>query len=155
MIAKQLLIDTIQEAIADTDVFLVEVQVKPDNSIIVELDSDTAVDIDTCADLTRRIEETFDRDVEDYELEVGSAGLTSPFKIRRQYVKNIGNEVEVLTGDGRKLKGVLTEVGDDDFTIAIVKKVKEPGKKRPVIVNEPLKMKFTDNKYVKYLIQFK
>lgn len=55
MIDKQLLIDTIQEAIADTDVFLVEVQVKPDNSIIVELDSDTAVDIDTCADLTRRI----------------------------------------------------------------------------------------------------
>ena len=76
MIDKQLLIDTIQEAIADTDVFLVEVQVKPDNSIIVELDSDTAVDIDPGADLTRRIEETFDRDVEDYELEVGSAGLT-------------------------------------------------------------------------------
>lgn len=155
MIDKQLLIDTIQEAIADTDVFLVEVQVKPDNSIIVELDSDTAVDIDTCADLTHRIEETFDRDVEDYELEVGSAGLTSPFKIRRQYVKNIGNEVEVLTGDGRKLKGVLTEVGDDDFTIEVSRKAKEPGQKRPVIVNEPLKMKFTDNKYVKYLIQFK
>ena len=155
MIDKQLLIDTIQEAIADTDVFLVEVQVKPDNSIIVELDSDTAVDIDTCADLTRRIEETFDRDVEDYELEVGSAGLTSPFKIRRQYVKNIGNEVEVLTGDGRKLKGVLTEVGDDDFTIEVSRKAKEPGQKRPVIVNEPLKMKFTDNNYVKYLIQFK
>ena len=149
MIDKQLLIDTIQEAIADTDVFLVEVQVKPDNSIIVELD------IDTCADLTRRIEETFDRDVEDYELEVGSAGLTSPFKIRRQYVKNIGNEVEVLTGDGRKLKGVLTEVGDDDFTIEVSRKAKEPGQKRPVIVNEPLKMKFTDNKYVKYFIQFK
>ena len=155
MIYNQLLIYTNQEAIADTDVFLVKVQVKPDNSIIVELDSDTAVDIDTCADLTRRIEETFDRDVEDYELEVGSAGLTSPFKIRRQYVKNIGNEVEVLTGDGRKLKGVLTEVGDDDFTIEVSRKAKEPGQKRPVIVNEPLKMKFTDNKYVKYLIQFK
>lgn len=155
MIDKELLKDTVVQAIDGTDLFIVDINVSPANEITVTVDSPTGVDIDRCVAVTRAIEAVFDRDVEDYELEVGSAGLTSPFKIRRQYVKNIGNEVEVLTGDGRKLKGVLTEVGDDDFTIEVSRKAKEPGQKRPVIVNEPLKMKFTDNKYVKYLIQFK
>ena len=97
----------------------------------------------------------FDRDKEVYCVEVGSAGLTSPFKVKGQYEKNIGNKVEVLTKDGRKLKGTLISVGDDDFTIAIAKKVKEPGKKRPVEVEEPETMKMADTKHVIYLIDFK
>lgn len=140
-----------------TDCFPVECTVSADNRITVEIDSDTGVDIDMCARITRAIEAAFDRDVEDYELEVGSSGLTSPLKIKRQYDKNIGNEVEVLTRDGRKLGGVLTAVADDGshFTIEVSKKVKEPGKKRPVIVAEPTELAVADCKYVKYVINFK
>lgn len=155
MIDKQLLTDAIIKEIADTDLFLVDVSINPGNSIVVEIDSMQSVDLDTCARITRAIEAQFDRDVEDYELEVGSSGLTSPFKVRQQYVKNIGNEVEVLTADGRKLKGVLTAVGDEDFTIEIAKKVKVEGKKRPVEVIEPETLQFVATKYVKYSIQFK
>lgn len=155
MIDRQLLTSTVEDAIKDTPVFLVEVKVTPDNSITVELDSPDGLDIDTCADITRKIESVFDRDAEDYALEVGSAGLTSPFKVRGQYLKNIGNQVEVLTKSGVKMKGTLTGVGDDDFTVAIAKKVKEPGAKRPVMVEEPVTMKMDDAKYVKYLIDFK
>lgn len=155
MIDKQLLRNTVEEAIAGSDIFIVDITVSPANSIVVELDSPEGLDIDTCAKITRRIEEVFDRDVEDYELEVGSAGLTAPFKVRGQYLKNVGNEVEVLTRDGRKLHGTLTEVGDDSFTIEIVKKVKEPGAKRPVMVAEPLVIRYDETKTVKYLIQFK
>ena len=108
-----------------------------------------------CVNITRKIESVFDRDVEDYELEVGSAGLTAPFKVRGQYLKNIGNDIEVLTCDGRKLNGVLTEVGDDEFTVEIEKKVKEEGAKRPTLVKEPLTFKFNETKSVKYLINFK
>ena len=97
----------------------------------------------------------FDREVEDYELEVGSAGLTSPFKVRGQYEKNIGNEVEVLSRDGRKLHGVLTEVGETTFTIEIEKKVKPEGAKRPVVVTEPIEFGYDAVKSVKYLINFK
>lgn len=161
MIDKQLLIDTIQEAIADTDVFLVEVQVKPDNSIIVELDSDTAVDIDTCADLTRRIEETFDRDVEDYELEVGSAGITSPMTVRAQFAKNVGNDVEILTRDGRKLHGVLTAVApgdpadrDVDFTVEVLVRVKEPGMKKAEMRRQSVELSSGQCKYVRYDLKF-
>ena len=155
MIDKQKLTDTINEAIKDTPLFLVDVTVTPDNNITVEVDSMESVDIDECVKLTRDIEAVFDRDVEDYQLEVGSAGLTSPFKVKEQYVKNIGNQVEVLTRDGRKFKGTLTAVGDDDFTVAVTKKVKEEGKKRPVEVEEPVVTKVVDTKTVKYLIDFK
>lgn len=155
MIDRQLLTATVEDAIKGTPLFIVDIAVTPDNSITVELDSPDGLDIDTCAEITRKIESVFDRDVEDYSLEVGSAELTAPFKVRGQYLKNIGNQVEVLTKGGVKLKGTLTSVGDDDFTVTVEKKVKEPGAKRPVMVEEPVTIKIADTKYVKYLIDFK
>ena len=111
MIDKQLLTQEIEKDLEDTDLFLVDLSVSPDNRIVVEIDSRRGVDIEDCTRLTQQIESAFDRDVEDYELEVGSAGLTSPFKVKGQYEKNIGNEIEVLTRDGRKLTGTLQSVG--------------------------------------------
>lgn len=158
MIDKALLAKTVDEAIAGSDIFVVEIAVSEQNSIVVEIDSASAgIDIDTCARITRAIEAVFDRDVEDYELEVGSAGLTSPFKVRAQYVKNIGNEVEVLTCDGRKLHGTLTAVGDDDdtFTIEVPTKVKAPGAKRPTIEMVPETFAVGECRSVRYNISFK
>lgn len=155
MIDKQKLIETINAAITGTPLFLVDVNVTPDNNITVEVDSRESVDIDECVKLTRDIEAAFDRDVEDYQLEVGSAGLTAPFKVKAQYEKNIGNQVEVLTRDGRKFKGTLTAVTDNDFTVLTTKKVREEGKKRPVEVEEPVVTPMTDAKSVKYIIDFK
>lgn len=157
MIDRKLLSDTVETAIAGTDAFLVDVTVGADNRIVVEIDSSTGVDIDTCVAITRKIEEVFDRDVEDYELEVGSAGLTSPFKVKGQYEKNIGNRIEVLKRDGQKLRGELTAVSEDgsEFTVIVPRKVKEEGKKRPVTVEEPLTLKVADTKEVRYLIDFK
>lgn len=138
------------------DLFLVDVAISADNHIVVEIDSyEGSVSIDDCVAITRAVEQAFDRDKDDYELEVGSAGLTSPFKVKAQYEKNIGNDVEVLTAQGAKLKGVLSEVGDDTFTIKVAKKVKPEGAKRPVIVEEDVTIKYSETKYTKYLIQFK
>ncbi|MBQ4291925.1 MAG: ribosome assembly cofactor RimP [Muribaculaceae bacterium] len=155
MIDIQLLRDTVEESIANTDIFVVDIRVGAGNSIVVELDSDTRLDIDTCARVTRAVEAVFDRDVEDYDLEVGSAGLTSPFKVRRQYEKNLGNRVEVLTADGRKLAGVLARVGDDGITLEIPVKTKIEGKKRPQIVETPFDIPFDNIKQAKYIIEFK
>lgn len=155
MIDIQLLRDTVEESIANTDIFVVDIRVGSGNSIVVELDSDTYLDLDTCAAVTRRIEEVFDRDVEDYDLEVGSAGLTSPFKVRRQYEKNLGNRVEVLTADGRKLAGVLTRVDDESITLEIPVKTKIEGKKRPQIVDTPFEILLSNVKQAKYIIEFK
>ena len=100
MIDKNQLTLTVEEALRDTDLFLVDVSVTPDNRITVEIDSPEGVDIDTCVALSRKIEAAFDREAEDYELEVGSAGLTSPLKVKGQYDKNIGHEVEVMLREG-------------------------------------------------------
>ncbi len=155
MIDKQLLSDTVAQAIQGTDLFVVDIRVEPGNSIIVELDSETGIDIDTCAAITRKIEAVFDRDKEDYDLEVGSAGLTAPFKVKGQYLKNIGNEVEALTRDGRKLTGTLTAVTDTDFTIEVPVKRRPEGAKRPIIVDTPVTLAMADCKSVKYSIKFK
>lgn len=159
MIDKQTVADIVGQAIEGTDIFVVDVRVTPANEITVEIDSPEGLDIDTCAAITRRLNEALDRDVEDYSLEVGSAGLTSPFRVAGQYLKNIGNDVEVLTRDGRKLKGTLTEVDADkdplEFTVEVPVKVKEPGAKRPVIVNRPERFTAADVKSVVYMINFK
>ena len=155
MIDKELLKASVEKAIEGTDLFIVDIKVSPQNEIVVELGSPGSIDIDTCAAVTRAIEKEFDRDVEDYELEVGSAGLTSPFKVKEQYEKNLGNDIEVLTRDGRKLQGVLTDVTDEGFTFEYPVKYKEPGAKRPTTVMQPETLAFSDAKMVRYLISFK
>ncbi|MDE6563574.1 MAG: ribosome assembly cofactor RimP [Muribaculaceae bacterium] len=159
MIDKDLLIKTVEEALEGTDKYLVAVTVSPADLINVEIDSDSNVDIDTCARITRQIESVFDRDAEDYELEVGSAGLTSPLKVFRQYRKNIGNDMEVLTRDGRKLRGVLAEAaeadgGDIAFELEVQTKEKEPGAKRPTLVSRRVPLKASECKYVRYDLKF-
>lgn len=133
MIDRQKLIDTVACALDGTDYYLVDATVKGDNVITVEIDADKGVDIDFCADLSRRIEAVFDRDAEDYELEVGSAGITSPLKVARQYQRQTGKEVEVLARDGKKHRGVLKSYDDLSGIVTITEKqkVKLPGKKRP------------------------
>ncbi|MDE6464180.1 MAG: ribosome assembly cofactor RimP [Muribaculaceae bacterium] len=160
MIDKDLLKSTVEEWLADTPMFLTDLTVSPDNTIVVEVDSDDSVDIEACAALTRRIEEVFDRDAEDYSLEVGSAGITSPFKVRRQYLRNIGNDVELLTRDGRKVRGTLVAVADGEadaptvFTVETPVKVKEPGAKKPVVRMEPQQFSSDECKYVRYDLKF-
>ncbi len=155
MIDKQELQTLVEEGLTGSDCFLVDVQVNPGNVLVVEIDNEAGVDIDRCVELHRFIESKLDRDVEDYELEVGSAGITAPFKVLGQYKKNIGNEVEVLTKDGRKLAGVLAEADENQFVITIIKKVKPEGSKRKVEVEENLTFAYDEVKYTKYLIRFK
>lgn len=155
MIEKDIVYQLVREGLAGTDCFIVDVQVKPGNVIIVEIDNKEGVDIDRCVSLHRFIESHLDLDIEDYELEVGSAGITSPFKVIEQYQKNIGNEVEVLTKAGMKLNGILKSVSDDKFVVTIIKKVKTETSKRKVEVEEDLTFGYDEIKYTKYLIRFK
>lgn len=155
MIDKNEVRRLVEEAIAGTDAFVVDVTVSAANDIVVELDSATGIDLDFCADLNRSLNEKLDREDEDYSLEVGTASLTAPFKVKGQYEKKLGNEVEVLTRDGKKLKGVLTAVTDEDFTLEVTRKVKEPGAKRPVMVAEPTVIPMAQAKQVCYVINFK
>ena len=106
-------------------------------------------------ELSRYIESKLNREEEDYELEVGSAGIGQPFKVLKQYQIHIGKDVEVLTKDGKKWVGVLTDVNEQNFTVIIEKKVKPEGAKRPKLVEEAVTFTYDEIKYTKYLISFK
>ncbi len=151
---KKAISDFVEERLAGTDYFPVDVTVSANNEIKIEVDSDSGVDIDFCVELTRAIEEAFSRDEEDYELEVGSAGLTSPFKVHRQYLKNIGEKVEVLTCDGRKLHGVLTAADESGFDLETKVKVKREGAKRPVEELHTERFAYSDVKSVCVELEF-
>ncbi|MBB4034628.1 ribosome maturation factor RimP [Dysgonomonas hofstadii] len=155
MIEKDQIKNIAEAFIGDTGMFLVDVSVRPGNVIVVEVDSEEGVSIDDCISLSRNIESQLDRDVEDFELEVGSAGITSPFKIPRQYQKNIGNEVEVLTKNGQKLSGILKSSDEAGFVVVVTKMVKPEGAKKKVAMEEELPFAYDDVKYTKYLIRFK
>ncbi|MBQ2025163.1 MAG: ribosome assembly cofactor RimP [Paludibacteraceae bacterium] len=149
MIDKSIVSQLVTEFLEGKDCFLVDVTVQPGNFIVVEIDSEVGVDIDTCCAISRHIEDNLDRDVEDYELEVGSTGLTAPFKVLRQYQKNVGNEVEVLAG-GKKMVGVLLQANQENFTIQVAKKIK--GQKQPVL--EEIVLTYPEVKYTKYNFKF-
>ena len=142
MINKEEIRACVEDLIDGTGIFLVDVKVSADNNVVVEIDSPESLDVDTCAKIARGIEARFDRDVEDYELEVGSAGLTAPFKVRGQWEKNLGREIEVLTSDSRKLRGTLASLADDEFVLRVPQKVKLPGQKRPQTVDTDIAIKF-------------
>lgn len=119
MINKQEIIDLVDQFLLETDSesYLIDVTVSRDNQIVITLDNDEAIDIDECAALSNYIDEKMDRDKEDFELEVGSAGLTSPLKTLRQYAKFEGEEMEVMMRDGRKLKGILGAADEEGFDL--------------------------------------
>ena len=154
MIDRNVVGGIVNEWLEDKDYFLVDVSVSPDDKIVVEIDHAEGVWIDDCVELSRFIESKLDREEEDYELEVGSAGIGQPFKVLQQYVNHIGKEVEVLAKDGKKYRGVLTRAEQEDFSITVQVKEKPEGAKRPVLVDREYTWRYDETKYTKYLIKF-
>ncbi len=155
MISKSAVQQAVEEWLQGKEYFLVDINISPDDRIVVEIDHQDGVWIEDCADLSRHIESRLSRDDEDYELEVGSAGLGQPFRVHRQYEIHVGKEVETQLHDGHKLRGTLLSVSDDGFRLGVVQKVKEEGKKRPVAKEVPVDLRFDDVAYTKYLIKVK
>ena len=129
MISKELIASLVEEAIQGTDLFLVEVKVKPSNVIEVFVDADSAVNIDQCVGISRAIEGKMDRDAEDFELSVLSWGLSGALKMDRQLQKYVGKDVEVKTKELGKLQGKL--VGFDAEKVEIMPAPKKSTKKKP------------------------
>ena len=162
MINKQEIIDLVDQYLleAESESFLVDVTVSRDNQIVVEIDNDEAVDIDECVALNHYIDEHMNRDKEDFELEVGSCGLTSPLKVLRQYAKYEGEEVEVLLRDGHKLVGILGAADQEGFDLSWTSMEKvidpatgKPGKRKQEVQHEE-HLRHADVNQVKYIINF-
>ncbi len=155
MINKDTVRSIVEEWLDGKEYFLVDIEISPDDRIVVEIDHADGVWIEDCVELSRFIEDHLSRDEEDYELEVGSAGLGQPFKVAQQYHCFVGKDVEVLDADGKKYKGVLKAVEGNDFTVTVQEKQKVEGKKRPQLVDTEHTFQMDKVKYTKYLINFK
>ncbi|HEX5026488.1 MAG TPA: ribosome maturation factor [Agriterribacter sp.] len=116
------------------DYFLVEIKILPPNNIKVFLDADGGVSIDKCVKYNRalykQIEESGLFPNGDFSLEVSSPGLDEPLKMKRQYVKNTGRQVEVILHDGTKLEGKLMTVNDG---VIQLEEVKGKNKKKEIL----------------------
>jgi len=135
--------------------FLVEVTVSRANVISVFVDSFEGINIDQCVEISRHIESSLDREAEDFELQVSSAGLGQPFKVARQYVKNIGHEIEVTLLAGTKVKGTLRDATTEGFSIETLVKEQAEGQKKKQLVAKTLFLRFDEIKSAKEIISFK
>jgi ribosome maturation factor RimP len=119
MIDKNLVAKLADEKLEGSDKFIVDIKVKSGNLIDIVLDSDSSININDCIEISRAIESNLDREVEDFALNVYSAGLDQPFKLQRQYKKYFGKEVSVLLLSGKKVKGLLMTADESKLTIEI------------------------------------
>ena len=119
MITSEAISDLVKQHIQETDIFLVEVTVKPGNVIRIHVDRPEGISIDECVKISRHINEMLDRDVEDYSLQVSSPGLGSPFKVKQQYEKNAGRAIEVLLSDGTQFAGKVQSVSDSGIVLEV------------------------------------
>jgi ribosome maturation factor RimP len=155
MINKEIVKTLTEEWLQGNEYFLVDVNFAADDRIVIEIDHADGVWIEDCAELSRFLQERLGDELGEYELEVGSAGLGQPFKVAQQYINHIGDTLEVLQADGKKVQGVLKAVDAPNFTITVQEKQKQEGKKRPVLVDVDKTYQMDEVKYAKYLLAFK
>lgn len=155
MINKQTVQAAVEQWLEGKDYFLVDITVSADDRIEVVIDHAEGVWIEDCADLSRFIESQLSRDDEDYELEVGSAGLGQPFRVLRQYEIHVGRPVETQTKDGQKYQGTLVKADADAFEISTTQKVKVEGKKRPVQQEVIMRFTYDEVAFTRYVIKVK
>ena len=103
MITKETIKALVEEWLQSGDYFLVDIQMSSDDRIVIEIDCADGVWIEDCAELSRFLQERLGDEMGDYELEVGSAGLGQPFKVEQQYANHVGDDVEVIDAEGKKL----------------------------------------------------
>jgi len=108
----------------ESSLFLISKEIKPGNKIVVVIDGDNGVTLSDCMKVSRHIEHNLDREEEDFSLEVYSAGISEGITHIRQYKKNVGRKLEVVTDDQKEVQGTLVAV--DDEKIKLQWKAREP-----------------------------
>ena len=155
MIDKEKILKVAASADLGKEYVVVDVEVKPVNNFTVFIESISNITIGDCVTVSRFIEQNFDREIEDYELSVSSAGIDKPLTSKIQYQKNIGKIADVVLNDGKKLQGILKGVCDNSITLAYSKKEKSIETKKTVLVEKEIEILFNNIKSVMIVVSFK
>ena len=144
----------IEPILTEHHLFLVELKISKDNVIEVFVDALEGVNIQTCIAVSREIESSLNRDEEDFELTVSSAGIGYPFKVEQQYQKNLGKSVEIKLHDHTKLNGILLRFTPEEIVIEQEEKKIIEGSKRKQLVKTERTIVRKDIKEIKDVVKF-
>ena len=137
-----------------SNIFLVELKISDDKFIKVILDGEDELNVKDCINISRAIEGALDREEVDFSLEVASAGVGSPLKFPRQYEKNLGRKLEVISNDGLKFEGELTKVEENMIELQWKQREPKPIGKGKVTVTKNKTLTFDEISYSKVMIKF-
>ena len=155
MVDANMIRTKLEEKLEGSENYLVDIRVSGANDILIELDSDNNISIEDCIKISRYVEhELLDREKEDFQLEVTSAGLDKPFRVLRQYEKNIESNVKVVYNEGGNIEGLLKEVSEEGIVLETKHKERVEGKKKKVWVTETHDISFDKIKETKVVITF-
>ncbi|MDA9262167.1 ribosome assembly cofactor RimP [bacterium] len=157
MVNKDTVLELINEKLDENpEFYLVDLKINNANKIYIEIDhKQNPISINDCIGFSRQVEHNLDREEEDFELEVTSPGLSQPFKVHHQYVKNLGKEVKVMLNSSKSVQGMLEEVNEEEVMISFETKEKIEGKKKKLKVQHEQRIKFEEIKETKIIVKFK
>ena len=155
MISAGQIRECIQQELPGWGLFLVDVSVRPGNRITIFVDSLKGVTIEECRAVSRHIESKFNREEEDYELEVSSPGLDNPLKLPVQFSTNIGRQIDVLRTNGVKSTGKLVLANDEKVRLEIAITERDNKTRKKITVLKELDIKHNEIKSAKVVISLK
>ncbi|QEC51396.1 ribosome maturation factor RimP [Anseongella ginsenosidimutans] len=132
----QRITELVEEKIAGTDLFIVEIRLQA-NRLQVFIDGDKGVSIEACAAVSRHVGHAIEEEnliEQAYTLEVSSPGLDAPLKLKRQFVKNTGRMLALKMQDGKRRTGRLVKVTEE--AMVLEEKIKDERKKTVLVESE-------------------
>ena len=154
MINENKIKELVEQKIEGTDTFLVDVKISAANKISIYIDNDNGLAIKECVEVSRHVENSLNRDEEDFELEVSSPGLDEPLKVLRQYSKRVGKEIEVILSDGKKLTGILSGTTNEGIILEEKQKKKAEWKQPQQWITSKTNISYINIKEAKSVIKF-
>ena len=144
----------INDEIRSKKLFLIDIKINSSNKINVFIDSMKGVTLEECATLSAIIKEKLNKYLDDYALEVSSPGLDKSLVLPVQYKKNLGRDLDIITKDGNKTTGRLTQVFRNGIEIKTeVTERKKPNKKKEHVTKKHV-FDFADIKSAKVIVLF-
>jgi ribosome maturation factor RimP len=146
--------DLVNEALAlNESLYLIDLSISESNKIKVTIDGDKGVPLSECIRVSRNVEHNFDREEEDFSLEVSTPDISNPLKVKRQYIKNLNRILKVTTSE-QEMEGVLVEADEDKIVLNWKAREPKPIGKGKVTVQKTATILYKDIKEAKVKIVF-
>ncbi|QJP33539.1 ribosome assembly cofactor RimP [Nonlabens sp. Ci31] len=136
------------------DLFLIDFKMGAGNEIKVIIDGDDGVKLSDCMFFSRAVEHNLDREEYDFSIEVLSAGASSPLSFPRQFIKNLGRDIQIVDREKRTETGLLKLANEEGITIVWKAREPKPIGKGKVTVEKEWALKYEDIKQAKVVIKF-